>query len=67
MRKTPLLAAVSLALSHSAWACTACAPLVQARIHDADFWLNLVLVMSPAAVIGLLAWMLHGGEGEPSR
>lgn len=57
-----LLVLGGLAATDGAWACAACAPAVRARIHDADFLLNLALVISPAAVVGLLAWWLCAGD-----
>jgi hypothetical protein len=58
------LGGAGVSAGHGAWACSACAPLVQARIYDGDFVLNLVLVVSPAVMLALLAWLVHG-IGEP--
>jgi hypothetical protein len=60
----PVLALAGLAAAEAAHACSACAPVVRARIHDADFLLNLVFVLLPVAVFGLAAWWLERGAVE---
>jgi hypothetical protein len=65
LRRRPWLAIAGLAASPGAWACDACAPLVDARIHDADFLLNLALVILPVAVLGLVAWLVHATGEAP--
>jgi len=64
---TRLLTLACFAATDGARACAACAPAVRARIHDADFLLNLALVATPAAVVVLLAWWLSGGGTAESR
>lgn len=47
------------------WACPRCAPLVQDGVFNADFLANLLLLMMPLALIGLIALVVHHWDARP--
>jgi hypothetical protein len=64
-----LLFAPLALLPAAAGACEQCVPLVDARIHEPDFWLHLVLMLLPVLLLLALAAALHridrGSEDTP--
>jgi hypothetical protein len=57
--QAPLLIAPLALLPAAAGACEPCVPLVDARIHEPDFWLHLALMLLPVLLLLVLAAVLH--------
>lgn len=58
MRNALFLSAICLA-PIGTWACPRCAPLVQSSVFNANFLANLLLIVLPVVLTGLIAAVLH--------
>ena len=58
-----LLASLLYLLPAPTWACTICRPKVQAAIHNADYPVNVALLLLPVAVLLLLGLGLYYADG----
>ena len=58
-----LLASLLYLLPTPTWACAICRPKVQATIHNADYSVNVALLLLPVAVLLLLGLGLYYADG----
>ncbi|MGH6648248.1 hypothetical protein [Aquabacterium sp.] len=58
MRNILVLSMICM-MSIGAWACPRCAPLVRDSVFNASFLANLLLIVAPLALIGLVATVLY--------